>query len=247
MAQRPFPRGPVDITNISGVTGGHNLSVTIRDPFGSEQVLQQPFFFATDAGLAQGLHEYSYNVGFLRRQYGIESNNYGDLAAGPSTDTRSRTSSPSDCADRPPRVFTTLVRLARISFQAGNLWRRRLGGWVMAVQAPRHRRRIVTAATISTDGADYPFFAISATLRIEPGQRTRTNQYASGSIYGPNLGTFRATYAAITSYDGPSTKLWNASYTLGMVPSEGPALALLHAHTRAPVDFNLAAFISVLL
>jgi outer membrane usher protein len=43
--------------------------------------LQRPFFFATNAGLAEGLHEYSYNLGPLRRQYGIESNDYGPLAA----------------------------------------------------------------------------------------------------------------------------------------------------------------------
>ena len=82
IAQRQVAPGPVDITNITnGITGGQNVSVVLRDPFGREQTLQQPFFFATNVGLAEGLHEYSYNLGFLRRQYGIESDNYGDLAA----------------------------------------------------------------------------------------------------------------------------------------------------------------------
>ena len=78
--QRQVPPGPVDITNITGVTGAQNVSVVIRDPFGREQVLQQPFFFATNVGLAEGLHEYSYNAGLLRRGYGIESNDYEDPA-----------------------------------------------------------------------------------------------------------------------------------------------------------------------
>ena len=81
IAQRQVQPGPVDITNITnGITGGQNVSVVIRDPFGREQVLQRPFFFATNVGLAEGLHEYSYNLGFLRRQYGIDSNDYGDLS-----------------------------------------------------------------------------------------------------------------------------------------------------------------------
>ncbi len=81
IAQRQVPPGPVDITNIAGVTGAQNVSVVIRDPFGREQVLQRPFFFATNVGLAEGLQEYSYNLGFLRRNYGIDSNDYGPLAA----------------------------------------------------------------------------------------------------------------------------------------------------------------------
>ena len=82
IAQRQVQPGPLDITNITnGLTGGQNISVVLRDPFGREQTLQQPFFFATSVGLAEGLHEYSYNLGFVRRQYGIEGGDYGPLAA----------------------------------------------------------------------------------------------------------------------------------------------------------------------
>ena len=47
-----------------------------RDILGNEQVLTQPFY-VTPRLLKQGLHDYSYELGFERRNFGAESNNYG--------------------------------------------------------------------------------------------------------------------------------------------------------------------------
>ena len=236
VAQRPVPPGPVDITNISGVTGGHNVSVTIRDPFGREQVLQQPFFFATDAGLAQGLHEYSYNVGFLRRQYGIESNNYGDLAA--SAFHRYAFTNELTLGLR-GQATKSIYNIG--PFGTYQLPRLGIFGVGVSVGGGDGRSGPATSAAYSYSGnnfglslgAQYLSRNFAQLSDTEPGQRTRTNQYASGSIYSPNLGTFGATYAAITSYDGPSTKLWNASYTLGMFEQKG-LLSLSYTRTLEP-------------
>src|SRR5262249_1618168 len=81
VSQRQVQPGPVDITNITGVTGAQNVSVIIRDPFGREQVLQRPFFFATNAGLAEGLHEYSYNVRLPPRNFRRQRHDYRPPAA----------------------------------------------------------------------------------------------------------------------------------------------------------------------
>lgn len=51
--------------------------MVIRDSFGREQRIKYPFYF-TDLLLKKGLHEYSYNVGFLRERFGSESNSYSD-------------------------------------------------------------------------------------------------------------------------------------------------------------------------
>ena len=53
--------------------------MVIKDPFGQEQTIRYPYYF-TDTLLGAGLHEYSYNAGFLRRRFGEESNRYGPLA-----------------------------------------------------------------------------------------------------------------------------------------------------------------------
>lgn len=75
VARRQVEPGPVDIVNITGYTGARNVQVVVRDAFGREQLYQQPYYF-TDFALKKGLHDYSYNLGFVREQYGVKSNDY---------------------------------------------------------------------------------------------------------------------------------------------------------------------------
>jgi outer membrane usher protein FimD/PapC len=71
--------GQFELKNISSLGGRNDVTVVIKDPFGREQTIRYPFYF-TETLLEKGLHEYSYNVGFLRRKFGDESNRYGPLA-----------------------------------------------------------------------------------------------------------------------------------------------------------------------
>lgn len=71
--------GGFELKNISYYGGASAVSVVIKDPFGREQRLSYPFYF-TDILLRKGLHEYSYNVGFLRERFGEESNWYSHPA-----------------------------------------------------------------------------------------------------------------------------------------------------------------------
>jgi outer membrane usher protein len=238
VAQRTVAPGPVDITNISGVSGAQDVSVTIRDPFGRVQVLQQPFFFATNAGLAEGLHEYSYNVGFLRRQYGFESDNYGDLAV--------------DAFHR--YAFTDQLTLglrgqgSQSLYNVGPFGTYQLPQWGIfggGVSVGGRDGRTGTASTAAysytghnislTLGAQYlsPNFAQLTDLEPGSGPRTRLNEYASASVFSAKLGTIGATYTALTSYGGPNTKLWNLSYTLGVLGQKG-LVSLNYARTLEP-------------
>ncbi len=67
------------LQDIASIGGRNDISVVIKDPFGQEQTIRYPYYF-TDTLLEAGLHEYSYNAGFLRRRFGEESNRYGPLA-----------------------------------------------------------------------------------------------------------------------------------------------------------------------
>src|SRR5690348_11584286 len=78
VARRQIPPGPFELSAIQGVYGDRNVTLVVRDAFGHEQVLQQRFYY-TDQALAQGLQQYSYNVGALRRD--TSGNDYGPLAA----------------------------------------------------------------------------------------------------------------------------------------------------------------------
>lgn len=71
--------GEFDLRNFNYYGGSRTVEVLIRDPFGNVRRLSYPAYF-TDVLLKRGLHEYSYNIGFLREQYGVKSNDYGKPA-----------------------------------------------------------------------------------------------------------------------------------------------------------------------
>ncbi len=71
--------GGFDLRDINYYGGAGLLEVIIRDPFGKEERLNFPFYF-TDLLLKKGLHEYSYNLGAIREEFGEESNEYSDVA-----------------------------------------------------------------------------------------------------------------------------------------------------------------------
>lgn len=71
--------GQFDLKNINYYGGARLLEIVIKDPFGKEQRIMYPFYF-TDILLKRGLHEYSYNLGFIRDEFGDKSNRYSDLA-----------------------------------------------------------------------------------------------------------------------------------------------------------------------
>lgn len=76
--ERLFP-GRFELKNISSLGGRSDVTVVLRDPFGGEQRISYPFYFS-ETLLKEGLHEYSYKAGFLRRKFGEESDRYGTAA-----------------------------------------------------------------------------------------------------------------------------------------------------------------------
>lgn len=74
-----LPPGEFQIQNLSYYGGARDVEVVIKDRFGREQRIAYRYYFA-DTLLREGLHEYSYDLGFLRQDFGMESNRYGGLA-----------------------------------------------------------------------------------------------------------------------------------------------------------------------
>ncbi|MFO1396083.1 MAG: fimbria/pilus outer membrane usher protein [Burkholderiales bacterium] len=217
VAQRQVTPGPLDITNItSGITGGQNVSVVLRDAFGREQVLQQPFFFATNYGLAKGLHEYSYNVGALRQQYGIESNEYSSVAASAFhryafTDELTlglRGQASKDVYNIGP--FGTYQSPALGIVGAGVS----VGGTHGATGGGASVAYSYTNQALSVSiGSLYRSANYGQLSDVVTGMKIRTNTYASGSLFFPQLGSLGATYNDITTYEGPASRTVNTNYT----------------------------------
>jgi outer membrane usher protein len=71
--------GEFEVRDILGYGGARNVQLVLRDSFGRVQQLNYSFYFS-DQPLRGGLHEYSYNLGAIRRGFGIDSNRYGPAA-----------------------------------------------------------------------------------------------------------------------------------------------------------------------
>jgi len=71
--------GRFELNNIPAVVGYGRLKVVVKDIFGNETIVSNPFFY-TDRLLDKGLHEYRYSLGFVRKGLGEDSFSYGKLA-----------------------------------------------------------------------------------------------------------------------------------------------------------------------
>lgn len=83
-ASRSVPSGPFSVTNLPIVTGAGTARMVVRDALGRETVSETPFY-ASSSLLAKGLADFSGEVGFARRYYGVESNDYDDRVVGSAT------------------------------------------------------------------------------------------------------------------------------------------------------------------
>ncbi|WP_260295759.1 fimbria/pilus outer membrane usher protein [Sedimenticola hydrogenitrophicus] len=75
LSQRVSP-GSFTITEVPVITGEGEVRLLVRDILGRENLISVPYYASSDL-LQAGLHDYTYEAGFLRRRFAIESNDYG--------------------------------------------------------------------------------------------------------------------------------------------------------------------------
>jgi len=80
VASEAVPPGPFSIENLPVITGNGQLQVVVTDALGRQQVLSQPYYSGSTL-LRAGLNEYSFELGAIREDYGLESFAYGELLA----------------------------------------------------------------------------------------------------------------------------------------------------------------------
>jgi outer membrane usher protein len=77
--QNHVPAGPFALTNIPVVTGRGDMQVITTDLLGRQQITTLPYYVSNTL-LQPGLNDFSYQLGFIRNNLGINSNDYGQLA-----------------------------------------------------------------------------------------------------------------------------------------------------------------------
>ena len=81
VGSQPVPPGPFTVNNIPVLTGSGDIQLVVRDAFGQQQLISQPFY-ASRTLLAPGLVDYTLSAGAIRQNYGVDSFDYrGALAS----------------------------------------------------------------------------------------------------------------------------------------------------------------------
>ena len=74
------PSGPFTVPAVPVVTGPGQVTLVVRNALGQQQVITTSFY-ASSSLLKQGLNDYSFSVGKLRENYGLDSNDYRNFMA----------------------------------------------------------------------------------------------------------------------------------------------------------------------
>ena len=77
---RDVAPGPFELANIPVQSGGGTVQLVVRDLLG-RQVVSEQSYYASSQLLRRGLHDFSYEAGFIRRDFGSRSNRYGEFMA----------------------------------------------------------------------------------------------------------------------------------------------------------------------
>jgi outer membrane usher protein len=208
--------GEFELSNLSYYGGAREVSVLIRDPFGTVQKLEYPFYF-TDLLLRKGLHEYSYNLGFLRENFGTESNDYGDLAfslfhrygVNDRLTAGVRGEGTPDGVNGGLFVSYMFPRAGVTSLSVSGSYAESGGGGAAAVF--RHEyldRRFSGRFFLKGFTKDY--------FRIAQGGTADPDRYAAGLSLGygsPRFGSLTLDASATGRYQGPDRKQAGASYS----------------------------------
>jgi len=75
---REVEPGPFELSRVPVPSGGGTVQVVVRDLLGRETITELPYYVSSLL-LRRGLHDFSYEAGFIRRDFGRKSNRYGDF------------------------------------------------------------------------------------------------------------------------------------------------------------------------
>jgi outer membrane usher protein len=210
--------GRFDLKNISSFGGRSDVTVVIKDPFGREQTFHYPFYF-TENLLKKGLHEYSYNVGFLRRKFGEESDQYGPIAfsafhnygVSDRVTLGGRGEGAEDGANLGPKAIFRVGDAGIVSLALAGSTRRdgRLG---VAGEATHTYQGGAVSTRIFLTGASPSYAVVSEEGRDSTGGVRY--EVAAGAGYGtPRMGTFSVDSGYLQRYAGVERRTVTVAYS----------------------------------
>ncbi len=216
--RREVPAGPFELTELPAITGAGDVRLVATDVLGRQRVITQPYY-SSAALLRAGLHDYSYEAGFVREDFGIDSNDYG-RALGVATHRLG-------LSDALTGELHLEVLEDRQALGVGGAWLSPLGliltGSVAGSRALRGRGALLD---IGFERDAYPLsFAAEVELRSrdftqiglledEPAPRLRAS--ANLGLFLPAYGSLGLAYVREDRRAGPDAELASASYSVSL-------------------------------
>lgn len=227
------PPGPFTLQDLPVVSGAGDIRLVVRDLLGREQVLTQSFY-ASPRLLRPGLHDYSYELGAVRENYGLASNDYGRLLAVGThrlglTSHITAEAHAELLADQQTLGLGAaglIPGLGLLSASAAASQGEAGSGHLVALGLERQGRRFSLGA--STELASAAFTRLGQPPGA-PAPRQRSRAYSS--LATGRHGSLNLAYTREAPRDEPELRLLSASYNLNL----GRAyLAFTALHTLAP-------------
>jgi outer membrane usher protein len=238
-----LPPGPFVIDRLPTVSGTGDVSVVVRDALGREQVVTQTFYSSTTL-LAQGLSQYSVNLGKIRDDYGLESNQYGPLL-GEVSYRRGITDSftleghgeylAGDAHAAGVNAAYAVGHIGVINVTAANGGDSGGSGWLSGVGI--EHRGTNTSFIASSLWATSDFAQVGEPL--DPAQRMRQRNLVQTGMGLSRFGSLSLAYVRQTYRDSPTQQTLGLTHsiTFGRVG----ALNLTLSRTRTAADLSTAA------
>jgi outer membrane usher protein len=226
--------GPFRINNLPVVTGQGEVRLVVRDLLGREQVVSLPYY-ASSTLLAKGLTDDSYEIGFVREDYGIRSTSYGRFVSAFQrrkgfTDEltgearaeilREQQTLGAAAAYAPPRIgiFTGALAVSRSdrgSTGAGAASRSDRGSGALGLAAFERQVRKGWSFAVRSQWTTADFTQVG----IQPDQRAPIHlASANAGVSTGNAGSFGLAYVVERRRDQPDNEIVSANYSVSLTP-----------------------------
>ena len=238
--------GQFALRNLNYYGGQREITVVIRDRLGREQALVYPFYF-TDTNLREGLDEYSYNLGFQRKNLGIASNDYGKLALSAFhrygvNDNLTIGGRGEAEAGRVNLGFTAASRLNSIGVVSGSLSAGRNpggGGWASVARYAYQASQFNGQAELRRTSPHYE--TLGQTVSADRPKK----ELSVGASYGtPQIGSVSIDWRQLRQYVGSDQRSVSLSYSRTLFGSLGMLASVSRitgaANTASTSSFFLA-------
>ncbi|MCP5173915.1 MAG: fimbrial biogenesis outer membrane usher protein [Moraxellaceae bacterium] len=216
---KQIPAGEFTIDNLPVTAGMGEARVIVKDLLGREQTFVLPYYAGADL-LKVGLHEYAIDSGFLRQDYGIQSNQYDDFFA-MAAYRRGLTDKLTADVQLQWQQHQQMLKLATafVPPKLGlvNVWlaqsRQRFHQNALAYGVEIDPQYKIFNTRISWQYQDREFWQIGSQPTPNPLQETLR---VFGGVSLKQYGSLRAQYIYTRKYDAPETSSVVAGYGLSL-------------------------------